>query len=883
MSFFKKLLGNNEGQQKQGQKASQLSATTPPGMQAMGATLQRKFAKGVQYNMKIIIRGDRNVGKTCLFLRLQGQKFKEEYIPSDEIQVTSIQWNYKATDDVVKVEVWDVVDKGKKKKKMDGLKLDTTPDEYEDPCLDAEWVDVYQGTHGVILMMDITKTWTFDYIEREFAKIPNQIPVLLLANHRDMGHHRTVSEDKVKYFIEEMQNQRPEGSAEIRYAEASMRNGFGLKYLHKFFNLPFLQLQRETLLKQLELNTRDFTSTIEELSLQEESEEQNYDIFIESLSNKRREQQESMGLKGVSLDEARKREQEREQARLAEQQKSGILPGVLPTFTAKTPEANTPVTPHATSIAEPNKLPNSSSLPNLGATPPTEPPITKAQTPSVEKAPPIPEPELEKQEKKQGGFMSRLFNKKEKTTEIQSPPDLTFSRPEDVIKSVDEFVIDEGLDSSFLEDTKVPVDTPATQSNLHLDSDSDDDGGNPMVAGFQDDLDSDDELNAESHVHIASNDVELSSDEEENVPSITQDADTISSDEDNPITIKQIETSPVITSDSDNETPEVNIKPKEDAQITAIDWSKGANKTQDSTSKHMNTIEMLESQVTSTPSSSITPVAQVLTSSDDEENNVESYTSSEKTESSVINSENIDSKPAESKCDIPDQKTDKKEMSKSKSKGGKSVNASKKAGKATSNSLESSEEDFEAKYHVAIIGDLDLSDDDEDLYPDKNAARKEAFEAKEKEAKERQEAEEEEEENEKDDSSEHPPVNTLQFEDFDFLEKQAGLTGGPSLVPAKVDSGSDDSAPTITIVKKKKKHKEKDRERDEEKTHKKKKKHKERDQENGEEKPRRKKEKVKDGDGDGKEKKKKKKKASQEKEMDDFEQFLAGTGAYEAL
>ncbi|CAF0725142.1 unnamed protein product [Didymodactylos carnosus] len=171
--------------------------------------LQKKYAKGVQYNMKVVIRGECNVGKTTLWSRLQGNQFHEDYVPSDEIKVANINWNYKSFDDIVKVEVWDIVDKSRKKRKLDKpLKL-TNQDAQEayELSLDAEFLDVYKNTSGVIFVYDICKQWTWDYIERELPKVPSHIPILILGNQKDLEHHRKVPQDKCKMFIEQFDSQ----------------------------------------------------------------------------------------------------------------------------------------------------------------------------------------------------------------------------------------------------------------------------------------------------------------------------------------------------------------------------------------------------------------------------------------------------------------------------------------------------------------------------------------------------------------------------------------------------------------------------------------------------------------------------------------------------
>ncbi|KAJ8734730.1 hypothetical protein PYW08_013980 [Mythimna loreyi] len=259
----------------------------------MSSSLQKKFSKGVHFNMKILIKGDRNVGKSCLLQRLQGGPFIEDYAPTDQIQVAPIHWTYKNTDYIVKVEVWEVVDKGRTKKKPPlGLKLENqsaaaaSEDGYETPVLDATFLDVYKNANGVILMLDITKPWTFDYVVKELSQVPADIPVVVLGNHCDMQHHRQVHPHHIEQALHHAKLIR---TAPVRYAESSMRNGFGLRLLHKFLNVPFLRLQKTSLLEQLQRNQRDAEETEKELDDFQNSEESHYNLFVDRLANKRRQ------------------------------------------------------------------------------------------------------------------------------------------------------------------------------------------------------------------------------------------------------------------------------------------------------------------------------------------------------------------------------------------------------------------------------------------------------------------------------------------------------------------------------------------------------------------------------------------------------------------
>jgi hypothetical protein len=136
----------------------------------------------------------------------------------------------------------------------------------------------------------------------------------------------------------------------VRYCESSMRNGFGLQYIYQFLNIPFLQLQRESLLQQLQINARDMDASLEEIDAYARGDENNYDLFIEMLANKRRTKQEGLAgdivAKAKPLEEAKRLHDEAVlAAAFAEEQKQQTTPKPLNTIvqvikkTTETPAA----------------------------------------------------------------------------------------------------------------------------------------------------------------------------------------------------------------------------------------------------------------------------------------------------------------------------------------------------------------------------------------------------------------------------------------------------------------------------------------------------------------------------------------------------------------
>ena len=150
----------------------------------LSADLRRKLGRGAHYNVRLMIRGDLQTGKTSLWRRLQGMAYAQQVEPTSELGVAHVDWSCEGSADTVKVEVWDVVDADLSRKPTTP-KLISQHRSGDGTAADAARIDVWRGAHAAIILFDPRKRWTFAYAVNAMGEAPAHTPVLLGANFAD--------------------------------------------------------------------------------------------------------------------------------------------------------------------------------------------------------------------------------------------------------------------------------------------------------------------------------------------------------------------------------------------------------------------------------------------------------------------------------------------------------------------------------------------------------------------------------------------------------------------------------------------------------------------------------------------------------------------------
>ncbi|KAG2914650.1 hypothetical protein PC119_g5958 [Phytophthora cactorum] len=290
-------------------------------IQRMDKAIRRRVRGGITYNMKLLVRGAKGTGKTSLFQRLKGEPIPDTHQSTPQLQSATIKWSFRQhLEENVKCEVWDVVDKGFVPVETDeGAEEDSTRTQnasaehgglqsggglsaeasaaaaaaaaamqngtHSVAIVDASTVDVYHEAHGVIFLLDVTKWDTLEYVKQQLDNVPVHIPTLVLGNFRDQGAQRKIFKEDIQELLygssDRPQPQQWRRPMELLYFECSLLNCYGLKSLHQYFGIPFLQLKLATIRQQMRIVEGEFTHLKHDV--QATISEQRYADYVEHI------------------------------------------------------------------------------------------------------------------------------------------------------------------------------------------------------------------------------------------------------------------------------------------------------------------------------------------------------------------------------------------------------------------------------------------------------------------------------------------------------------------------------------------------------------------------------------------------------------------------
>ena len=171
---------------------------------------------------KILLLGDSEVGKSCFLMRYADNVFVDNHM-------TTIGLDYKLkyiqldSGEIIKVQLWDTAGQDRYR---------TIAKNY------------YKGSHGILLLYDVTKTNSFENIREWIRDIREEVYekaiIFLIGNKIDKKEDRKIQTEQGAKLAEEFN---------LPYFEASAKSGENVdeifKALYKKISEVYIELQKE--------------------------------------------------------------------------------------------------------------------------------------------------------------------------------------------------------------------------------------------------------------------------------------------------------------------------------------------------------------------------------------------------------------------------------------------------------------------------------------------------------------------------------------------------------------------------------------------------------------------------------------------------------------
>lgn len=165
--------------------------------------------------IKLVVIGEPAVGKTTLRQSYAGKEMSKDYAMTLGADIMDSSVELKKENVIINSQIWDLAGQ-----------------ESFDPITRQ----FMQGSHGAIVVFDLTRDYTFDEVGKWLQKLHEEnkdmeknIPFILVGNKADLENFIKVEEDKVNDYVEYLNFHRVYSQTKVTYIPTSAKTGYRVK------------------------------------------------------------------------------------------------------------------------------------------------------------------------------------------------------------------------------------------------------------------------------------------------------------------------------------------------------------------------------------------------------------------------------------------------------------------------------------------------------------------------------------------------------------------------------------------------------------------------------------------------------------------------------